>query len=126
MYTGMAIRMAQDLGMHKETEDQNVFETKGAPLINSEPLERQKDRTGEENTLRLNLFWSIYFIDRVISLGTGRPMTLRDDQISCPLPPDGNDMLNPYRHMLRIMSVQGKVNEEISTIRQPSDLTEAR
>lgn len=56
-------------------------------------------------------------------------MTLRDDQISCPLPGDGfsqsnqNIWPNPFPEMIRIMTIQGKANEEISTIRQPEDLT---
>ncbi|RDW89681.1 hypothetical protein BP6252_01713 [Coleophoma cylindrospora] len=136
MYTGMAIRMAQDLGMHKEERVKSGRATRHGSIsgdaeqaeINAE-LSREEE---EETSLRLNLFWSIYFIDRIISLGTGRPLTLRDEQISCPLPSDGSFSFNksiwpnPFPHLLQIMTVQGKVNEEISTIRQPADLTEAK
>lgn len=78
MYTGMAIRMAQDLGMHKISEQTGRIESHEADGLES-GLGHSNDHenTGkateaywnESSTLRLNLFWSIYFIDRIISLG---------------------------------------------------------
>lgn len=138
MYTGMAIRMAQDLGMHKISEQTSRDDIQDSDRLGSglgQPNDHEnvgkaaEAYWNESSTLRLNLFWSIYFIDRIISLGTGRPLTLRDEEISCPFPSDGTTQANatqrpnPFPHMLRIMSVQGKVNEEISAIRQPEDLT---
>lgn len=76
MYTGMAIRMAEDLGMHKISEHQNQDDA-----LQSGPQKESGHSDGQENPgkagegcwnefdLRLNLFWSIYFIDRIISLG---------------------------------------------------------
>ena len=108
----MAIRMAQDLGMHKlgsgDQDSQPESGQTGGEQNGRGPAEKSKNEDADETLLRLNLFWSIYFIDRVISLGTGRPLALRDEQISCPLPPEStsanNDSRpNPFRHMLRIM-----------------------
>lgn len=76
MYTGMAIRMAQDLGMHKGNGggDQNGEEsTEDAVLSEDTRMPRESGEDGkvdeDENAMQLNLFWSIYFIDRIISLG---------------------------------------------------------
>jgi hypothetical protein len=76
MYTGMAIRMAQDLGMHKGNDEgyQNG-KASTQDTVSSEDIERTQE-SGEDGkvdedeiAMQLNLFWSIYFIDRIISLG---------------------------------------------------------
>jgi hypothetical protein len=35
------------------------------------------ERTGDEE--RIDTFWAVFFLDRVISSGAGRPVTLKDD-----------------------------------------------
>lgn len=76
MYTGMAIRMAQDLGMHKINEHKTQDDVRQRSLKGDREQSYNHRRVGKggeecwnESTLRLNLFWSIYFIDRIISLG---------------------------------------------------------
>jgi hypothetical protein len=76
MYTGMAIRMAQDLGMHKDhDEEYQIGKASAQNTVSSEDIVRLRESGEEEkvdedeNSMQLNLFWSIYFIDRIISLG---------------------------------------------------------
>jgi hypothetical protein len=80
MYTGMAIRMAQDLGMHKGSEERVRSEKVTPPESNFPGGIEQPRENGdygrvddEESSMQLNLFWSIYFIDRIISLGKTWP-----------------------------------------------------
>lgn len=76
MYTGMAIRMAQDLGMHKgndEGDQSGKVSTQDTVFLEDMGRSRESREDGkvdeDENAMQLNLFWSIYFIDRIISLG---------------------------------------------------------
>jgi hypothetical protein len=55
-YTGLALSLAQIMGLHREPED-------------SHP----------EQHLRRRLWWSLYIRDRLIALGTRHPMRIRDD-----------------------------------------------
>ncbi|KAI9660566.1 MAG: hypothetical protein M1821_009918 [Bathelium mastoideum] len=57
VWLGSAIRMAQDMGLHKESGPWPVIET--------------------EN--RRRVWWSIYAVDRIISLELGRPLQIDDD-----------------------------------------------
>jgi hypothetical protein len=57
MYEGMALRMAQDLGLQHESS------------VSSMDNEKQVNRA------RL-LFWSVIAIDRITCFGTGRPVTV--------------------------------------------------
>lgn len=67
MYTGMAVRMAEDLGMHtKSVYDSCVTE--------------------EERSLVCSLFWAIYILDHLICCATGRALTLDDSHIDIPHP----------------------------------------
>lgn len=72
----MAIRMAQDLGMHKDNDEgYQIGKASAQNTVWSEDIVRPRESGKEEkvdeneNSMQLNLFWSIYFIDRIISLG---------------------------------------------------------
>ncbi|KAL1743827.1 fungal-specific transcription factor domain-containing protein [Schizophyllum fasciatum] len=66
-YTGMAIRMALDLGLHETHE---LFES-----------------TGHIKRTRL-LFWNLFITDRIVSFSTGRPVSISEEIIEIPLPTD--------------------------------------
>lgn len=55
-YTGLALSLAQNMGLHHEPDDSQ-----------------------SEQHLRRRLWWSLYIRDRLIALGTRRPMRIRDD-----------------------------------------------
>ncbi|KAF8944690.1 hypothetical protein BGZ47_003915 [Haplosporangium gracile] len=67
LYTGMSIRIAQDIGLHRQ--DVNVDEP-------------------EEAEIRKRLWWSLYMADRLGSAILGRPMTLRDEGFNVQMPTD--------------------------------------
>ncbi|KAF9924139.1 hypothetical protein FBU30_005833 [Linnemannia zychae] len=67
LYTGMSIRIAQDIGLHRQD------------VIEDEPEERE---------VKKRLWWCLYMADRLGSAILGRPMTLNDDGFSVQMPTD--------------------------------------
>ena len=68
-YSGMAFRMAIDLGVHEVSE---IYESQ-AHLVRT----------------RL-LFWSLFVADRIIAFATGRPASIPEDIVEIPLPENGD------------------------------------
>lgn len=64
-WTGLAISLAQSMGLHRRS---------GAAKI-----------TMQEQRLRRRIWWSLYIRDRLIALGTRRPMRIKDDEHDLPL-----------------------------------------
>jgi hypothetical protein len=147
MYLGIAIRMAQDLGMQTleglKYEGRNGITPK---LVKTDPgnghaqipLERhpqhnqhmtsdeQEQRAVERE--RLDTFWSIFFLDRVISSGTGRPVTIRDRDIEICFPSlDEVDPASgwplPFPALIRIIHLYGRVTDLLNRVRDVSDIT---
>ncbi|KAK5814302.1 fungal-specific transcription factor domain-containing protein [Linnemannia elongata] len=58
LYVGMAVRMAQGMGLNKE------------------PSEQEQSRNRLQCELRKRTWWSIYVIERFICAGLGRPLTI--------------------------------------------------
>ncbi|KAH7389984.1 fungal-specific transcription factor domain-containing protein [Pyrenochaeta sp. MPI-SDFR-AT-0127] len=146
MYLGIAIRMAQDLGMQTleglkyEGHDgptpksiKNDHEDSRPPFAEtkspSQPAgspEEQEQRAVERE--RLDTFWSIFFLDRVISSGTGRPVTLRDRDIEISFPSlDEVDPASgwplPFPALIRIIHLYGRVTDLLNGIRDAPDIT---
>ncbi|KAJ8072232.1 hypothetical protein PM082_015791 [Marasmius tenuissimus] len=71
-YSGMALRMAVDLGLH---QIQDVGQ-KGK-VNDRERVQRASDRL---------LWWSCFILDRTLAFGTGRPVTVKDKEIKALLP----------------------------------------
>ncbi|KAJ4373407.1 hypothetical protein N0V83_003702 [Neocucurbitaria cava] len=146
MYLGIAIRMAQDLGMqtlqglkyegHSGPTPKSVKsgkESNRTSLAGRTPLdepqatpEEQEQRAVERE--RLDTFWSIFFLDRVISSGTGRPVTLRDRDIEISFPsldevdPSSGWPL-PFPALIRIIHLYGRVTDLLNRIRYATDIT---
>ncbi|KII95648.1 hypothetical protein PLICRDRAFT_86996 [Plicaturopsis crispa FD-325 SS-3] len=76
MYVGMACRMAQDLGLHCEPSEQSELSL-------------------EERRLNRLVFWSVLILDSSLSFGTGRPTTIRLEEIDVRLPEDSDIHLTP-------------------------------
>ncbi|KAL5115491.1 hypothetical protein ACEQ8H_006632 [Pleosporales sp. CAS-2024a] len=148
MYLGIAIRMAQDLGM--QTLQGLKYEGRCGPTPKSvkpaadgpRPLtscdftsRRDKDSHVEEQEQRaaererLDTFWSVFFLDRVISSGTGRPVTLRDRDIEISFPSlDDVDPVSgwpsPFPALIRIIHLYGRVTDIINRIRDSDDISD--
>jgi hypothetical protein len=141
MYLGIAIRMAQDLGMQTleglKFEGREGLNPEGRNNSTSRNLtsragqkdnpEEQEQRAAERE--RLDTFWSVFFLDRVISSGTGRPVTLRDRDIEISFPSlDEVDPVSgwplPFPALIRIIHLYGRVTDLINRIRDASDISE--
>ncbi|KAF2028884.1 pathway-specific nitrogen regulator [Setomelanomma holmii] len=148
MYLGIAIRMAQDLGM--QTHEGLRYEGRDGPTpksVKNDPQGRKasasqtptlrKERTSDPDEQeqraaereRLDTFWSVFFLDRVISSGTGRPVTLRDRDIEISFPSlDEVDPISgwplPFPALIRIIHLYGRVTDLVNRIRDVSDISE--
>lgn len=150
MYLGIAIRMAQDLGM--QTLEGLKYEGRDGPTpksvktdpngglnngpASSGPPPTTPTTTSEEaeqravERERLDTFWSIFFLDRVISSGTGRPVTLRDRDIEISFPSlDEVDLASgwplPFPALIRIIHLYGRVTDLLNRIKEKAHITEA-
>ncbi len=151
IYLGLSIRMAQDLGLQKleglqyegyhgptpkttksgaagRLEEQRREKKYHAMHANNvvDPSQAKKQRMAEKE--RINTFWAVFFLDRVVSSGTGRPVTLRDKDIEISFPPqdeiDGsNDWPAPFPALIRIIHSYGRVANLLNNIREANQLT---
>lgn len=148
MYLGISIRMAQDLGMQKKGGPKYNYGP-GGPLnstIGGEPGNDDSEDHGLSHEQsegdvqdiegccarkreREDTFWCIFFLDRVISSGTGRPVTLRDEEIELSFPPQSESVASsgrpaPFPPLIRIIHLYGRVTDIINHIQDADDVTE--
>lgn len=143
MYLGIAIRMAQDLGLHKldglryegrdgssprfSRDDKHADRT----FSRSDLQDQDHDTAAEQRAAeceRVDTLWAVFFLDRVVSSGTGRRSTLQDDDIELSFPP--LDLLDPktgwpspFPALIRIVCLYGRVADLLNSIKEPSDIT---
>ena len=145
MYLGIAIRMAVDLGLQKRegikyqgerdpwytrywsrkdgdgTDDPDDKDIDG----DETPSHHEQQEVEQE---RIDTFWAVFVLDRVISSGTGRPVTFRDDDFELSLPPAIVDPETgwpaPFPPFIEIIHLYGRVSDVLNHIREPGDLTE--
>ncbi|KAI1852220.1 hypothetical protein JX265_013073 [Neoarthrinium moseri] len=145
MYLGCAIRMAVDLGLHKKAgvKYQGERDAWYTRFYNRKPsdhdlpqfkpgddevplsLEEQKELEQE----RIDTFWSVFLLDRIISSGTGRPVTFRDDDYELEMPRTSVDPVaypDPFPALVHIIYLYGRVSDVLNKVIKPSDLTQAR
>ncbi|BDD57237.1 hypothetical protein MAP00_002620 [Monascus purpureus] len=150
MYLGISIRMAQDLGMQKlrglkynygrvglnpnavktaypvKLGGDQYDDSQGCEAPIPPPLDTDDGRAKERE--RVDLFWSIFFLDRVISSGTGRPVTLRDEDIELCFPLQCESQLpngwpSPFPQLIRIIHLYGRVTDLINGIQDANHVT---
>ncbi|KAK8133691.1 hypothetical protein PG984_005703 [Apiospora sp. TS-2023a] len=144
MYLGLAIRMAIDLGLHKK--DGVRFQGEKDPWYarssNRKPSDEDSSKMSDsEDTLspqeqkkleqeRIDTLWSVFILDRVISSGTGRPVTLRDDDFELDFPKptkNKNDAWpDPFPSLIQIIHLYGRVSDVLNKLRGTKDLTAER
>ncbi|RFU30446.1 hypothetical protein B7463_g5916, partial [Scytalidium lignicola] len=71
---GLAMRTCIELGLHREMHYNNISPYKGQ--------------------VRRRLFWSVYFLERVVALSLGRPYSISDRDIDTNLPCDFDDSIH--------------------------------
>ncbi|KAK8039448.1 hypothetical protein PG993_007859 [Apiospora rasikravindrae] len=144
MYLGLAIRMAIDLGLHKK--DGVRFQGEKDPWYarssNRKPSDEDDAKMSDgEDTLspqeqkkleqeRIDTLWSVFILDRVISSGTGRPVTLRDDDFELDFPRltknKNDDWPDPFPSLIQIIHLYGRVSDVLNKLRGAKDLTTER
>ncbi|KAH8434171.1 putative C6 transcription factor [Aspergillus melleus] len=150
MYLGISIRMAQDLGLQKAQGLKYNYGQSGVtpnavmtgqagklreeqyddPQVSQSPA---KETPGVDNQRawekeRVDTFWSIFFLDRVISSGTGRPVTLRDEDIELCFPLQSESLLPngwpaPFPPLIRVIHLYGRVTDLINGIQDVNHVT---
>jgi hypothetical protein len=99
LYIGLALRMAISLGLHLETDDCTI-----------DVVEREHRR---------RVWWSVYSMDRIISVKSGNPISIHDEDIDVSLPspihgfdvnPSPPNVLAAYTKLSRIL---GRIGEGI-------------
>ncbi|SJX65408.1 uncharacterized protein SRS1_15679 [Sporisorium reilianum f. sp. reilianum] len=111
MYVGMALRMAQDLGLQHEVSIQSI------------PNEKHQEKA------RL-LFWAVIGLDRITTFGTGRPVSIRETEIDIELPrlSEGSDMKDEtvvFGHVVRILLLRGRMGELLNRREKEESSTSA-
>jgi hypothetical protein len=142
MYLGLAIRMALDLGLQKRvgiqyqgdqdpwnTQQRNPTPGSQSPLDKrSQPDSPSQEEQKELEQERIDTFWAVFVLDRVISSGTGRPVTLRDEDFELAFPePVLNPTLQwptPFPILLEIIHLYGRVSDLLNNIQNVSDLNQ--
>lgn len=156
MYLGIAIRLAQDLGMqnvqglkYKGMEGPTPRQVKrhsmcesdyNKPTASSKQAENSIDPSLEDTDglkdieehkaveqERVDTFWAIFLLDRVVASGTGRRSTLRDKDIEVSFPPLSgtlfrSDWPQPFPALIRIVHLYGRVADLLNSIKEPSDV----
>ncbi|KAL0944743.1 C6 transcription factor [Colletotrichum truncatum] len=117
MLSGMAIRMAQDMGLHRPPEketnptvafwDRSPLSPDGKGLLSDEmsKLHQQKSK--------LLLFWTVFTLDVSVSLLTGRPPTLKRKEVDVPLP-TAQDMKGAQLDFQETVSMKNLIFPELA------------
>ncbi|KAK0705420.1 fungal-specific transcription factor domain-containing protein [Lasiosphaeris hirsuta] len=146
MYLGLAIRMAVDLGLQKRVGikyqgERDPWYTRTWSRKGSENGENSDGKQSDEETLspeeqqeveqeRINTFWAVFILDRVISSGTGRPVTFRDDDYELAIPAPTTDPVTgwpaPLPAFIEIIHLYGRVSDVLNNIRDANDLTDEK
>ncbi|ROW06387.1 hypothetical protein VMCG_04281 [Cytospora schulzeri] len=145
MYLGLAIRMAIDLGLQRNEGvqyqgDKDPWYTRSwthtggdeedvsTGVGEGEPL--NPDEQNEIVQERIDTAWAVYVLDRIISSGTGRPVTVRDEEFELPIPEAVTDPVSgwplPYPAFIQIIQFYGRVSDVLNKIKRVQDLTEEK
>ncbi|KAK1967647.1 hypothetical protein LY78DRAFT_482120 [Colletotrichum sublineola] len=146
MYLGLAIRMAVDLGLQKMVGvryqgERDPWYTRHGGQTSSDAGADEEPQEDENNNLtleeqleveqeRTDTFWAVFILDRVISSGTGRPVTIRDDDFELALPEPTLDPTSgwpaPFPVFIQIIHLYGRVSDVLNNIRNAKDITQEK
>lgn len=145
MYLGLAIRMMSDLGLQRNEGvqyqgDKDPWYTRSwnRPSVDEE---HESSPAGDDETLnpkeqqeivqeRIDTAWSVYILDRFISSGTGRTVTVKDEDFELPTPKPVLDSSSgyaaPYPAFIQIIQFYGRVSDVLNKLKKVSDLTDGK
>ena len=152
MYLGTSIRMAQDLGIQKleglqligrigptpktakhgaagkeEERRRATAQRKLSRIHENTDGALTEDRVASESE-RIDTFYCIFFLDRAVSSGVGRPVTLRDKDIEISFPYIADDQAingwpHPFPPLIRIVHMYGRVADVLNNIKEVNQVT---
>ena len=152
MYLGTSIRMAQDLGIQKleglqligrvgptpktakngaagkeEERRRATAQRKLSRIHENTDGTLMEDRIASESE-RIDTFYCIFFLDRAVSSGVGRPVTLRDKDIEISFPYIADDQAingwpHPFPPLIRIVHMYGRVADVLNNIKEVTQVT---
>ncbi|RHZ65407.1 hypothetical protein CDV55_104464 [Aspergillus turcosus] len=99
LYIGLALRMAISLGLHQEVSHPDVSDA--------------------DRYRRRRAWWSVYSLDRLLSVKSGNPITIQDEDIGTMWPiPEGGSTAVPWpsvvlTHYTQLSRILGRIGEEI-------------
>ncbi len=145
MYLGIAIRMAVDLGLTKEDGvryqgdkdpwytrpfDRKVGNEDVPPVKPDDEDTLSPEEQKEVEQERIDTLWAVFFLDRVISSGTGRPVTLKDDDLELELPRSAihqsSGWPDPVPLLYQIIRLYGRVSDVLNKVGHANDLTQEK
>ncbi|KAK4189917.1 fungal-specific transcription factor domain-containing protein [Podospora australis] len=149
MYLGLAIRMAVDLGLQKTEgvkfkDEHDPWYTRTWNRNNHGESHRhgESDHRGDKNGLspqersvieqeRIDTFWAVFILDRVISSGTGRPVSFRDTDFDLAFPqkrwlPGPNNLLDPFPVFVEVINLYGQASDILNNIQSIEEGTLAK
>lgn len=131
MYLGCAIRMAVDLGLQKfegvkyqgQKDPRYQRPSIGSGSDDTSPISNQEKEAFEQE--RIDTLWAVFMLDRVISSGVGRPVTLRDKEFEhfFPTPIIHNGRPNPFPALIQIIHLYGKVSDLLNNMKNVHEVT---
>ncbi|KAJ5623629.1 hypothetical protein N7490_012234 [Penicillium lividum] len=97
LYIGLALRMAISLGLHQEVSHEDISEA--------------------DRNRRRRAWWSVYSLDRLLSVKSGNPITIQDEDIDIKWP-STSDTSDPWpsivlTHYTQLSRILGRIGEEI-------------
>lgn len=131
MYLGCAIRMAVDTGLHKITcaalQADGDLGLPGSGF-NDTASHTSYSSPGEKSSLqqdvrkeRIDTFWAVFILDRVVSTGVGRPVTLKEKDFELPLPRivdrESPHWPAPYLALIQIINLYGHMSDAMNAVR---------
>jgi Fungal specific transcription factor domain len=134
MYLGCAIRMAVDLGLqkldgvkHQGQKDPGYHRSSNDMTQSDVPPTISAEEMKEVEQERTDTLWTVFMLDRVISSGTGRPATLRDEDFELTFPAitanTDSGWPNPFPALIQIIHLYGRVSDLLNNIRDVKDVT---
>jgi hypothetical protein len=132
MYLGCAIRFAVDLGLqkldgvrHQDNVNHRLSVDDAASSDHHETMTAQEKQAVEQE--RIDTIWAVFMLDRVISSGTGRPVTLKDEDFELSFPTITPDIRsgwpNPFPALIQIIHLYGRVSDLLNNIKDVQDVT---
>ena len=108
---------------NRTSSDADASEPKPDTHDNALTLQEQHEVEQE----RMDTFWSTFVLDRFISSGTGRPVTIGDDDFELRIPDSTANPVSgwpaPFPVFIKIIQLYGRVSDVLNHIRDAKDLT---